>query len=174
MKRVMRSAIMPGLILVYLLAGSVSAQDVKRVNYSDPETWLLGFFEADDLLSEPHATWYNSGFDSYIFNDSSFIELSGIPVKDITITVVLGTWCPDSRREVPRFLKLMQSWGLSMENITFIGVDSYKMAPVASYESLDIKRVPTFIIYKNKIEIGRIIEYPVTSLERDMVNILKD
>jgi hypothetical protein len=38
--------------------------------------------------------------------------------------------------------------------------------------SLDIKRVPTFIIYKNNIETGRIIENPTTSLEQDMVNIL--
>ena len=37
---------------------------------------------------------------------------------------------------------------------------------------LGIQRVPTFIIYKNNIESGRIIETPKTSLEQDLVNIL--
>jgi len=36
----------------------------------------------------------------------------------------------------------------------------------------DMQRVPTFIIFKNNIEAGRIIENPLTSLEQDMVNIL--
>ena len=43
---------------------------------------------------------------------------------------------------------------------------------LANMTSLDIDRVPTFIIYKNNIEAGRIIENPITSLEQDMVNIL--
>jgi hypothetical protein len=56
--------------------------------------------------------------------------------------------------------------------VTFIGVDNVKNSPIGGYEAMDIQRVPTFIIYKNNIETGRIIENPVTSLEQDMVNIL--
>ena len=56
--------------------------------------------------------------------------------------------------------------------VTFIGVDNAKLSPVGEYDKLDIQRVPTFIIYKNNIEAGRIIENPTTSLEQDMVNIL--
>jgi hypothetical protein len=51
-------------------------------------------------------------------------------------------------------------------------VDNAKLSPVGEYDKLDIQRVPTFIIYKNNIEVGRIIENPVTSLEQDMINIL--
>jgi thiol-disulfide isomerase/thioredoxin len=163
----------PGIILFFLFNIAAPGQDGKAVNYSDPETWLLGYFEADDFLSLPHSQWYNRGFDSYEFNDDSFIELSGMSFEDITITIVLGTWCPDSRREVPRFLKIMQSWGIPSEQITLIGVDSYKIAPVENYQELNIERVPTFIIYKNKVEAGRIIEYPKSSLEQDMVDILR-
>ena len=56
--------------------------------------------------------------------------------------------------------------------LTFIGVDNGKLSPIGDYEALEIQRVPTFIIYKNNLEAGRIIENPVTSLEQDMVNIL--
>ena len=99
--------------------------------------------------------------------------LTDISKDGITIKIVLGTWCPDSRREVPRFMRILDLWQFPMANVTFIGVDNAKLSPVGEYEKLDIQRVPTFIIYKNNIEAGRIIENPTTSLEQDMVNILK-
>ena len=85
----------------------------------------------------------------------------------------MGTWCPDSRREVPRFMKILDAWNFSPGMLTFIGVDNGKLSPIGEYDQLEIQRVPTFIIYKNNIEAGRIIENPVTSLEQDMVNILR-
>jgi hypothetical protein len=85
----------------------------------------------------------------------------------------MGTWCPDSRREVPRFLHVLDLWKFPPEKVTFIGVDDAKISPVGEYTGLGIQRVPTFILYKNNIEAGRIIENPVTSLEQDIVNILK-
>ena len=84
----------------------------------------------------------------------------------------MGTWCPDSRREVPRFMRILNIWKFPVSMVTFIGVDNAKLSPVGEYDKLDIQRVPTFIIYKNNIEAGRIIENPTTSLEQDMVNIL--
>jgi len=84
----------------------------------------------------------------------------------------MGTWCPDSRREVPRFMRVLDTWQFPVESVTFIGVDNEKQSPVGEYVNLDIKRVPTFIIYKNNLEAGRIIENPVSSLEQDMVDIL--
>ena len=90
----------------------------------------------------------------------------------ITIKVVMGIWCPDSRREVPRFMRVLDAWKFPVSKVTFIGVDDAKQSPVGEYVKLDIQRVPTFIVYKNNIETGRIIENPVTSLEQDMVNIL--
>ena len=146
----------------------------QQVNYSDPETWLLGYFDQDALLREPHDKWYNDEFDKYEFDQDAFMELAELATEDLTIVIVLGTWCPDSRREVPRFLKVLQSCGFPMENVSFIGVDSRKIAPIDDYDKLDIERVPTFIVCINKVEAGRIIEYPKSSLERDMVEILAD
>ena len=84
----------------------------------------------------------------------------------------MGTWCPDSRREVPKFMRVLAAVNFPLTAVEIIGVDNSKNAPVADYSLLDIQRVPTFIINKNNIEAGRIIENPVTSLEQDMVNIL--
>ncbi|MEZ5000795.1 MAG: thioredoxin family protein [Bacteroidales bacterium] len=175
----MKKSVYPLLALVFLFIlqwGCLVAQDQsepgKRVNYSDPETWVLGYFDLGFITTGIHSQWYISEHDSYSADEEALSGLLAIPADDISITIVIGTWCPDSRRELPRFMKLMEFWDFPIERITFIGVDSYKVAPVGDYEELGIERVPTFIIYRNKVEAGRIIEYPTASLERDMVNIL--
>lgn len=141
-------------------------------NYSDQTTWLLGYFKREQLYRTPHCEWYLSGYDDYKFNSDVVNRLSAISTDGITIKIVMGTWCPDSRREVPRFIRILDQWKFPMENVTFIGVDNAKLSPVGEYDKLNIERVPTFIFYKKNIEAGRIIENPTTSLEQDMVNIL--
>jgi thiol-disulfide isomerase/thioredoxin len=151
---------------------NLSESASKAVNFSDQETWLLGYFNKGRLTSYPYSTWYITGFDDYQFNTDAINKLLEISKESLTIKIVMGTWCPDSRREVPRFMRVIDVWQFPDTKVTFIGVDNAKLSPVGEYNNLDIQRVPTFIIYKNNIEVGRIIENPTTSLEQDMVNIL--
>lgn len=150
----------------------VSPKEQEIVKYSDAETWLLGYFELQRMKHAPHNAWYISGYDSYAPNSEALNKLLEISKEGLKIKIVLGTWCPDSRREVPKFMRLLDLWKFPVSDVIFIGVDNLKLSPVGEYESLNIQRVPTFIVYKNNIEAGRIIENPVTSLEQDMVNIL--
>ncbi|NSW93093.1 MAG: thioredoxin family protein [Bacteroidales bacterium] len=145
----------------------------KTIDYSDQTTWLLGYFNPLQLKTFPHENWYLKGFDAYQPDPEVIERLKNIVDSEVTITIVMGTWCPDSRREVPRFMKILDFLEFPAERLTFIGVDDAKISPVEEYFNLNIQRVPTFIFYKNKIESGRIIENPVTSLEQDMENILK-
>ena len=142
-------------------------------DFRDATTWLLGDIKPDKLLESPWSTWYLKGYNEYVPEQKAVDELKSISKEGITITVVLGTWCPDSRREVPRFMKVMELWGFPTTEIRFIGVDIDKIAPLGDYPLLGIERVPTFVFYKNNIEEGRIIEVPVTSLEQDIINILR-
>jgi thiol-disulfide isomerase/thioredoxin len=142
------------------------------VNFSEQSTWLLGYFTRERMTSAPHSLWHFDEYDNYTADNEFINQVKAFNTDDLTIKIVLGTWCSDSRREVPRFLKILDTWQFPASKITFIGVDNAKLSPVGEYESLNIERVPTFIIYKNNIEAGRIIENPTTSLEQDMVNIL--
>lgn len=143
-----------------------------EINFHDQTTWILGYFKPEQLTHYPYSTWYLKGFDSYMINTGVLNKLLEIEKDDITIKVVMGVWCPDSRREVPRFMRILYAWQFPETKLTFIGVDDAKQSPIGEYAGLNIVRVPTFILYKNNIEAGRIIENPVTSLEQDMVNIL--
>jgi thiol-disulfide isomerase/thioredoxin len=141
-------------------------------DFRDATTWLLGDITPAMFLNQPHSEWYLNGYRDYQPDPAFLAELVYQETDDLTITIVLGTWCPDSRREVPRFMKIVDLWGFPAEKIRFIGVDINKIAPLADYPELAIERVPTFIFYKNNSEKGRIIEVPVTSLEQDTRNIL--
>ena len=144
----------------------------QPVNFSEQSTWVLGYFARNRLTSPPYSIWFLKGYDDYHMDSKVISKLLEIGTDGITIKVVLGTWCPDSRRETPRFMRILDAWHFPEERITFIGVDDLKQSPVGEFSGLDIRRVPTFIFYKNNIEAGRIIENPSTSLEQDMVNIL--
>jgi thiol-disulfide isomerase/thioredoxin len=143
-----------------------------EVNFHDQTTWILGYFKPDQLTHYPHSTWYLKGIDDYQVKTEAINKLLEINKDDLSIKIIMGTWCPDSRREVPRFMRVMDAWHYPVEKLIFIGVDDAKQSPVGEYISLNIQRVPTFILYKNNIEAGRIIENPKTSLEQDMVDIL--
>lgn len=152
---------------------SSSNESVPRAtDFSEQSAWLLGYIIPGRLAQPPYSEWYLRGYNDYQYNSDVLKKLSMINVSDLSIKIVLGTWCSDSRREVPRFMKILDAWKFPLTNVQFIGVDHARQSPVAEYGSLNIQRVPTFIIYKNIIEVGRIIENPTTSLELDIVNIL--
>jgi thiol-disulfide isomerase/thioredoxin len=159
----------PGLVTKPVAATEAAPAEI---NYADQATWLLGYFKPSQLTNYPYSAWYLKGYDEYQTKTDAINKLLEIDKEKISIKIVMGTWCPDSRREVPRFMRVLNAWQFPTDKLTFIGVDDNKQSPVGDYFKLDIHRVPTFIIYKNNLEAGRIIENPVTSLEQDLVNIL--
>jgi thiol-disulfide isomerase/thioredoxin len=153
-------------------SGDKPAEKQAGTNYADPVTWLLGYINPSQFSKPPHSEWFLKGFDEYQPLGEVIGKLALLNKDDLSIRIVLGTWCPDSRREVPHFMKIIDLLQFPEEKIIFVGVDNNKIAPVGGYDTLGIERVPTFIFMKNKVETGRIIENPVTSLEQDMLNIL--
>ena len=170
------------LVLSFFISGhkNLFSQETKeevqvhKSIYADQSTWVLGYFVRGQITRPPHSEWFNKVYDEYKINPEALDQILKIPLDGLSIKIVLGTWCPDSRKQVPRFMKIADAWSFPEKMITFIGVDDAKMSPVGEYDQLGIERVPTFIFYKNNIEAGRIIENPLTSLEQDIVNILTE
>jgi thiol-disulfide isomerase/thioredoxin len=92
--------------------------------------------------------------------------------EKVEVMVFLGTWCPDSRRNVPIFLKCLES--AELKPITkILATDVYKKLESGLEAKHKVTRVPTFVFLKEGKEIGRITEYPTELMEVDIFNIFK-
>jgi thiol-disulfide isomerase/thioredoxin len=115
---------------------------------------------------------YNQNYTAYVPNKEVLNRLSPLS-KGINITAVIGTWCSDSKLYVPQFYKILDAIGFAEPNLTLIEVDEEKKSTNNATNHLNIISVPTFIIFKNGQELGRIIESPLQTFEHDLLNILK-
>lgn len=89
------------------------------------------------------------------------------------IDVYLGTWCGDSRREVPRFWRALDLAGPAVPfEVHYIGVDEDKKEPSAPVTNNGILYVPTFIVRRNGQEVGRIVEVAPGGIEKDLLSLL--
>jgi hypothetical protein len=91
----------------------------------------------------------------------------------VEIEVVLGTWCPDSKRHVSEYFRVLDVLDNPYFVSTYIGIPRNKEARLPYIEGKNIQRVPTFIVRVDNQEIGRIIEIPTKSIEQDLLDILK-
>jgi hypothetical protein len=94
-------------------------------------------------------------------------------VPGLRADVYFGSWCDDSKNNVPLFLKIIDSINEPEFKVSFHTVEK-KPATGQKYfvEDVLVEKVPTFIFYRNDVEIGRIIENPKESMLQDMMQIV--
>jgi thiol-disulfide isomerase/thioredoxin len=140
----------------------------------DPK--LLGQCTAEQLGEEPFSAWFKAGYSDYTPNPEVVKQLRAVDREGVEITVFFGTWCGDSQREVPRLLKLLDELEFPSADRTLVAIDAepeaYKVSPSGEEKGMEVYRVPTIVISRGDQEVARIVEYPVLSLERDLLAIL--
>jgi thiol-disulfide isomerase/thioredoxin len=150
-----------------------SAQVVNNVvtDEHSGKPMLLGLCTTEILKSDTSFSWwFESEYENYEPEDSIITE---IDLKDVQIVTVMGSWCSDTRKQLPRFLKILNRLSFDLKNLTMYAVDRKKKAEGIDVDYYVIERISTFIFYKNDSELGRIIESPKVSLEADLLEILK-
>lgn len=160
------------IISCFIMLGIINshASDFRNYNTMIPvQDTIVGFFEFDQLQTSPYITWFEPEYETYIVDQEALDQIDKELLSQIKITIVIGTWCSDSKRETPRFVKIIEY--LKIKDITAIGVNRAKKAPNTPVDNLEIDFVPTIIFYLEEKEIGRIIESPTESLEKDMLTI---
>jgi tetratricopeptide (TPR) repeat protein len=159
------------------MVAQVSAQSFNHEIVAEGKApLLLGKINKDGLSSEGYSEWFLKNHEDYKAN-TEVIQQFEEALKEYTITAFMGTWCGDSKREVPRFYNILEAAQFPLDRLTLIAVsgnrNNYKQSPGGEEEGLSIHRVPTFIFYKNGQEINRIVESPVETFEADIAAIVK-
>ena len=150
---------------------------------------LIGDFKKNDLNKPPYRSWFFENYNNHELDIETIGKINNIlserqeTNKDgdisktspylrsrLSIKVIMGTWCSDSRENVPAFIKLMDY--LKFSRYQLIGLDVEKKNPRQDELLYEIINVPTFIFYDDKEEINRIVELTIESIEKDILKIL--
>ena len=93
--------------------------------------------------------------------------------RPVTMTVVLGTWCGDSKEFVPRVLKTVHAAANPRITVKLVALDNDFLHPQDVIARFRVINVPTVIVESGGVEIGRITETPAAkSMEEDVAAIL--
>ncbi len=161
-------------ILFTMMAANAQPFNVEVQPQDNPT--LLGKINKEALSGPHYASWFTKNYDTYTPKSETVKALKPL-LAEYTITAFLGTWCGDSKAEIPKFYKVLEAVDFPLERLTTIALsrdrDTYKQSPGGEEEGLSIHRVPTFIIYKDGKEVNRIVEHPIVSVEADLLQLLK-
>lgn len=135
---------------------------------------LLGQHPRTDLELPPFASWFDTDYADYSVDTTTAALLTPL-LEGRTVEIFMGTWCGDSKREVPRMLKVLDACHVPSDHIRMIMVDYrdsvYKQSPGREEKGLTIHHVPDLLVLDQGKEQGRIVESPVVSLEKDLLSI---
>ncbi len=132
---------------------------------------LLGEVSRKQLETSSYASWFHPAYEEYQ-PDSLVVGYLRDELEGVQISIYLGTWCGDTKRQLPRLFNLMDKLGLGEEGLTMVGLDRDKRDEHGDERVMGVHRTPTVILFREGRELGRIIESPVETLERDMLKIV--
>jgi len=135
------------------------------------ELHLCGPFDINELEEDSlYASWYNKRYDEFKLDDTTYSWSSEL--NDVEVDIYVGTWCGDSKKWVPSFLKAWDQLGLDRKKLSYTALydtdERYKQGPNGEEKGLQIHRVPTFIFKRDGKEIARIVETPQNDLLTDI------
>lgn len=165
------------LFLLLFVANFSFGQAVQSYQNSRGETHLCGNFPLAYLQQDTlYQNWYNESYDAFSLPEGNYAWKKEF--ANTKVDIYLGTWCGDSKRWVPAFVKLWDELGLDRSQLNFIALydtdEKYKQGPEGEEKGKRIHRVPTFI-FKDQDnqdeEYARIVEYPRNDLVTDMAQI---
>ena len=164
------------IIVVFMMCINVYAQKLNvEITENTKSPYLVGKINKTGLEGDNYKAWFTKNYTDYQPNLNITKNIASA-LKDYNIQVFMGTWCGDSKREVPKFYKILEACNFPMTQLEVVALsretDSYKQSPQHEEAGLNIHRVPTFIFYKNGVEINRIVESPIGTLEEDIENII--
>ena len=151
---------------IVLVANSCSTQ---KASQKPQEHMELGWVDRSVVQSSQYP-WFDTVYAAYQ-PITDMLEDVQTKLDSAQFLIVFGTWCPDSKREVPRFFKIADLLNIRKDHIQLFAVDRSKQHPEGIPQQYSITNVPTFIVLEHGQEVGRIVEKPKTKLEFDLLEI---
>lgn len=137
---------------------------------------LVGNVTRADLKTGPYAEWFEGAYARYQPDTATVDKLRPV-LAGVSIEAYFGTWCGDSRRQIPRLARLLDLAGFDDPRLRLIALSDrameFKQSPGHPEARRYVHRTPTLVVVRDGQEIGRIVETPALSLEADLLAILE-
>ncbi len=163
------------LVIAVLAASGPLAAPAAAAAGEDPPK-LLGRVTPEQLAEEPYSEWYQKGYMDYQPHADILEQLRQLQTEGLELTAFFGTWCGDSKREIPRLVKILDLMAFPRESLTLVAVDNEdgtaKQSPGGEHQGREVYRVPVVAVSRGGVEQVRFVEHPVLSLERDLLAML--
>ncbi|HEV8701233.1 MAG TPA: hypothetical protein VGV60_08180 [Candidatus Polarisedimenticolia bacterium] len=156
-----RTALILVVVGVVLVTASFKAWTAEEV--------LLGRVHAATLPSISES--WEKEYDAYEPSAEDLRTLATLKGPAV-LDVYFGSWCSDSRRELPRLMKILDRASPPGLRVRFFGLDRSKKKPARLARRGAIERVPTLVLSAGGREIGRIVESPRSTLEHDLAQLV--
>lgn len=135
---------------------------------SPNERILMGTITVDSLQRDTSLHWLHDA-SAYHGKQVAVDKLKQYNSK-LFIQVFCGSWCEDTQRELPKFLNVVEASGLKY-SLYFL--DRNKQSIAGEEKKYNILFVPTFIVFYEDKEIGRVIEMAPKGIENHIAEMLK-
>ena len=122
-------------------------------------------------MTQYSAAWFDKEYDLYKVNAERLAQIKPL-LKDKRVVLLMGTWCEDSQREVPGMMKILNAAGYNTTEMEIIAVDEDKKTVEGLEKKYDLTYIPALIFFDGEKEVNRIVEFPINTLEQDMLDIL--
>ena len=163
--------ILPILIIILIIIGCNEVVNKVIIDDKTGRSMLVGITNRSAFELPDFKEWYNDEYTAYEPDEFILDQIKEL-MDNTDIQIFMSTWCSDSRREVPRFLKILDLSEFEQIKLKIINLDRKKKSPTHEEKNKHIEFVPTFILNRDGIEIGRIVEFPIITLESDLLSIL--
>ena len=163
------------LFILAILPGIMFSQDLNK-KIIDPrlnKEILYGYCDRYGLEKGEFGKLFDEYYKIYE-PDQAVLDSLKLKKEGVEILIILGTWCSDSQEQVPRFFKILDKIKFNKKSVQLICVSRDKEAGDVETVNYNIQKTPTFIVYRRGREIGRIVENPSTSLEKDLLMFFND
>ena len=159
------------LILIFsmMIIGCSNLSTQNSSDYIYKNKYHYGILNKTLIKNHDGYSWFNKNYNNY---EPNIDKINIDKLNKTSIKIFMGTWCHDSKREVPRFYKILDALKFDQTNLQIIGLTKDKKGLFQNYSEYKITSTPTFIFFDNDKEIGRIIEKPQGSLEMHIKLIL--
>ncbi|MBM3400292.1 MAG: thioredoxin family protein [Bacteroidetes bacterium] len=133
--------------------------------------------ESQDSLQKTIATKFKetikTEYPQYQPDNATLTDLKARWNDSISVKVIGGNWCSDTRLELPRLCRVLDGVGAHADSFGYFKVDKDKKPVNNDFATKQsVTRVPTVFVFRDGKLLGQIVETPVKSWEVDLNKLL--